>query len=255
MVDKNDALLREVDEELRREQMEKLWERYGVYLLAAAALIVATVGGYKFWQSRQLTLAETSGAQYEAALNLIKTGKTEDAQKALDAIAAGGHKGYGALAQLQLAGTNLKTGKPKQALTIFEGLATGGTNDTALKSFAALQAAALRLGEADFTEMQNRLNDLSSGTSAWRIPARELLGTAAFKAGNFQEARSNLASLLAEPGAPAGTLERVRVILSAIAAVELAKSPPATATPPAATTPAAPQPAPTAPAAPAAPPK
>ena len=35
----------EVDEELRREQLRKLWEGYGVYLIAACVLLVAAVGG------------------------------------------------------------------------------------------------------------------------------------------------------------------------------------------------------------------
>ncbi len=249
MVDKNDALLREVDEALRREQMEKLWEKYGTYILGAAALFLALVGGYKFMESRKIQAAQAGGAQYEAALELVKAGKTDDAQKAFEAIAQNGHKGYGALAELQVAGAALKAGKPQDALAIFEKLATNGTKDPYLKSFASLQAAALRLGEADFTEMQNRLNDLANGTSAWRLPARELLGVAAYKAGKFEEARQSLIALLAEPNAPAGMLERVRVVLTAMAATELGKTAAAAPAVPTAAVPATVAPAAAAPAA------
>ena len=37
----------EVDEEVRREQFKKLWERYGNLFVALAVLIVAAVGGWR----------------------------------------------------------------------------------------------------------------------------------------------------------------------------------------------------------------
>jgi hypothetical protein len=234
MVDRNDPLLREVDEELRRERFEKLWEQYGMYMLAAAAILVAMVGGYKLWETRQHSLATAGGAQYEAALKLIEANKNDEAQKALNEIIAGGQKGYTPLSQLQLAGLHLSAGRPKEALAVFEALATSSTADTDMKTFAGLQAASLRLGEADFTEMQNRLNALVEGTSAWRIPARELLGTAAYKAGKLEEARKLLQPLLADPQSPRGTLQRVQLVLGAIAAAEVQKVAPAAAPSPAA---------------------
>ncbi len=248
MVDRNDTLLREVNEELRRERLEKLWERYGMYLVAGAALFVASIGGYQLWESRKLAEAQENGARYEAALNLVKAEKSDEAQKALEQISAGGHEGYAALAQLQQAGLHLKTDRPKDALAIFEKLATAPSPDANIKTFAAVQAASLRLDEADFTEMQNRLNDLANGTSPWRIPAKELLATAAYKAGKLDEARKLLMELLTEPEAPRGTINRVQLLLGAVAASEVGKT--ATATPAA---PAAAAPATTAPSAPAAP--
>jgi hypothetical protein len=249
MVDKNDPLLREVDEALRREQMEKMWERYGGYVLAGAALILAIVGGYKFWEWRQQSLAEAGGAQYQAAYQLAAAGKTDEARAALEAIVAQGQPGYATLAQLRIAGQHLEAGRPKEALAVFESVATNGKADRDLRTFAAIQAASLRLGEADFTEMQNRLNDLANGSTPWRVPARELLGTAAYKAGKLTEARALLMPLLAEPEVSKGTIERVQVVLGSIAAAETAKG--ATPAPAAAT--GAPSQAPASGTAPAAP--
>jgi hypothetical protein len=60
----------EVDEEVRREQLKKLWERYSNLIIGAAILVVAAVGawrGYEYWQARK---AAEAGAAYEAALKL-----------------------------------------------------------------------------------------------------------------------------------------------------------------------------------------
>lgn len=237
MVDKNDTLAREIDEELRREKFEKLWEQYGMYVLGAAAAVVLGVGGYQLYDQRKKSFAAENGARYEEALKLVEANKSDEAQKALSEMISGGHTGYASLAQLQLAGLHLKANRPQDALAVFESLATSPAADPDIKTFASLQAAALRLGEADFTELQNRLKPLAEGTSAWRFQARELLGTAAFKAGKYEEARNLLTPLFGEADVPRAALDRVQLILGSIAASEAGK--PATAT--TAPAPAAPQ--------------
>ncbi len=57
-----------------------------------------------------------------------------------------------------------------------------GKADPILSAFARLQAAAIRLGEADFTEMENRLKPLTGDDNPWRFIAKEYLGLAALKA-------------------------------------------------------------------------
>ena len=81
MADEGDALIREVEEELRRERLTRLWERYGIYVIAAAAAIVLGVGGYKFWQAQKLASAQAAGSSYDRAIDLIGQSKSEEATK------------------------------------------------------------------------------------------------------------------------------------------------------------------------------
>ena len=49
-------IFHEVDEEVRREQLKKLWDRYSIYLIALAVLIVAGVSGwrgYEYWDGQE----------------------------------------------------------------------------------------------------------------------------------------------------------------------------------------------------------
>ena len=223
MVDNNDNLFREVEEELRRERMEKLWKRYGNYVIAAAALIVITVLGYKYLEKVRLEAAEAAGAQYAAAMTLKSDGKKEEATKAFETLANEGPAGYGALAQLQLAGLLNEQGKKAEALATYDALAKNSDADTLLSGYGALQAASLRLADADWTEMQNRLNDLSADISPWRYNARELLGLAAFKADKPDEARKILEPLLADQRTPQGVIDRAQVVMGQIVAAKLAK--------------------------------
>lgn len=226
MMDENkEALLREVDEELRREKLQKLWEQYGVYILSLALIIVVGVGGYKFWDARQRTFAQEQGSRYEAALNLIKFTKTADATKELETIVASGHLGYATLARLQMVGLHLKADRPKDALMVLEEIEKNYSIDFNIRTFARLVAATLRVSEADFTEMEDRLNEIINGSTPWRLPAREILGTSAYKNGKYDEARKILLPLLTEPQVPSGIQERTQVILSSINAPQLETNP------------------------------
>lgn len=225
MVDKNDALFREVEEELRREQFQKLWERYGSYFIALAVAIVVAVAGAKLWESRRVAAANAAGAEYEAAAALLSSAKTEDALKAFEAISTGGPKGYAELASLSQAGALLKLEKRQEALAVFDKLAGDSSADASIANFARLQAASLRLGEADFTEMQNRLKPLTGDTSPWRFTAGELLATAAVKAGKLDEAREILKPLLQGSGLAEGAAVRLHRLMAQIAADELSAAP------------------------------
>jgi hypothetical protein len=63
-------IFQEVDEEVRREQLKKLWDRYGNYVVVAAFLVVAAVAAwraYSWWEAKK---AAESGAAFEAAITL-----------------------------------------------------------------------------------------------------------------------------------------------------------------------------------------
>ncbi len=76
-------IFHEVDEEVRRERLQKLWERYGIYVIALAVLIVAAIGvwrGYEYWETKKATAA---GAAFELALSLSEAGKHAEAEAPL----------------------------------------------------------------------------------------------------------------------------------------------------------------------------
>ncbi len=192
----NTDIVREVDEELRKEQFEKLWAQYRPYILSAAAAIVLLVAGYKGWQGYQERQAATAGAQFEAATALLRDGKKDEAAKALEVMTTGGAGAYPALAGLRLAALDADAGRAEQALARYEAIAVSSAADANLRGLARIQAAQLRLDKADFTEMQNRLNDLIKPDNVWRQSARQLLGLSAYKAGKLTEADDQFSQIL-----------------------------------------------------------
>jgi hypothetical protein len=228
--DGKDAIFREVDEELRREQMAKIWEQYGTYILGAAALIVIGVGGWKWQEGRRIQQIEAASIRYDAAGQLATDGKADEAQAALAAMAKTGPDGYATLARLRLAAAAVNAGKTDEAVAAYEGVATARGADPLLADYARLQIASLKLDTADWTETQNRLIALTDNANPWRYAARELMGVAAYKAGRFDDAKTFLESLLADRKAPQTISERARIVMGTIVSAELAK--PAAIVPP-----------------------
>ena len=95
-------IFNEVDEEVRRERLQKLWDRYGIYVIALAVLIVAGIGawrGYEWWQAKK---AAAAGAAFESALSLSEAGKHAEAEAAFAKVAAEAPAGYRTLARLRV---------------------------------------------------------------------------------------------------------------------------------------------------------
>jgi hypothetical protein len=238
MIDQRDSLAREVDEELRREQLLKLWEKYGTYVVAAIALIVVGVGGVKYYQYRTTVAAEAAGARLAAATRRPASESSAEAQNILQEIGSAGPAGYATLARFRLAAADREAGKLAEAAATYEAIANGGAGDRLLADYARLQAASLKLDTAGFTDMQNRLNDLATDGNPWRASARELLGLAALKAGKTEDARQQFQRLLSDRDTPPSISERARIMMAMLTEAEL--SAPAPAAEPPSTKPSAP---------------
>ncbi len=224
MADTDDSLVREINEEIRREQFAKFWDRYGVIALVGVSLFIGSILGFQYWQSSKLATAQEFGAKYQQALELAAENKNEDATKLLMQIEKDAPKGYAVLARLKLAAGQAEAGKTTEAVKTYEAIINDGGADQLLADYARLQAASLRVGEADWTEMQNRLNDLTGDESAWRFSARELLGLAALRAGKLDAARQPLRQLLADRATPRAMRARATIMMGMIAQKELSAS-------------------------------
>jgi hypothetical protein len=223
MVDKNDSLMREVDDELRREQISKLWDQYGTYVIGAVIAFIGAVAVFQGIESSRKSAAESAGASYDAARRLIVDKKATEATAAFAVIAKTGPTGYASLARLQAAGAAAKADKTAEAVTAYDAIAADANADSILRDVARLQAAALRTGVGDWTEMQNRLTPLVDERNAFRAPARELLGLAASAAGKSEDARRLFLQILGDGKASASLKDRVNSYMIGLVAAEIAK--------------------------------
>jgi len=192
----------EVDEEVRREQFKKLWDRYGNLVVVLAFLIVAAVGGWRFYQYWQDKKAAEAGAQFTAAALLAEQGKHEEAEKAFARVAAEGAAGYRVLARLREA-AELAARDPKAAVAVYDDIAASSSTGQPLKDFAAVRAAMLLVDSAPLADITRRLEPISGAGAPFRHSARELLAFAAWKAGDTTAMRKWTTLIRADVEMPA----------------------------------------------------
>jgi hypothetical protein len=203
----------EVDEEVRREQLKKLWERYGNYIVAACILVVAAVAawrGYDYWQIRR---AAESGAAYDAAAQLASEGKHSDAEAAFGKIAADGTSGYRVLARLREA-AEIAERDPKAAVAAYDKIAGETTGQPLISELASIRAGFLLVDTAKLSEMTERLEPLAQPSGAFRHTARELLALSAWRNGDTAAARRWTEAAKNDPEAPSGVRSRMDVLAS-----------------------------------------
>jgi hypothetical protein len=209
--------IREVEEEYRRDKAVEAWKRYQNWIISLAIVIVVAAGGWRYWQSQQRAAAEAAGARFEAAINLGREGKGQDAEQAFLEIARSGAKGYAALARFRAA-AEIADRNRAEAVTVYDALAADQGVHPIMQNVARLRAAFLLVDSADDAEIKRRIEPLAAPGSAFRHSARELLGLAALKAGDYESAGRWFDMIVADPQAPQSVRERAGTMLGLVAA-------------------------------------
>lgn len=210
-------IFHEVDEEVRRERLKKLWDRYSIYIIGVATLMVAGIGawrGYEYWQAKQ---AAAAGAAFEQALSLSEAGKHGEAEAAFAKIAGEAPAGYRILARFKAAAELAQT-QQADAVMAYDALAADGSLGSALQDLAAVRGGMLVVDNVSLSGMQHRLDAASAAGRAFRHSARELLALSAWRNHDFTAARRYLEMMATDAETPPGARARADVLSALIAA-------------------------------------
>jgi hypothetical protein len=209
-------IFHEVDEEVRRERLQKLWDRYSIYIIGVAVLLVAGMAawrGYEWWVAKQ---AAAAGAQFEQALTLSEQGKHDEAEQAFTKIAGEAPAGYRMLARLRAAAELAQT-KPADAVKAYDQIGADASLGQTLQDLASLRAAMLLADSAALAEMEKRLAPLTEPGRSFRASARELLALSAWQNHDAAAARKYIDMLTADAETPPGARARAEVLSALIA--------------------------------------
>lgn len=209
-------IFREVEEDLRRDKLEDLWEKYGVVVIGAAVGFVALVAAIMFWRDYQVNKQARLSDEFVAATELLETAQTDQAIAAYSAIAETTGSGYKVLSIMQQAAVLSDQGKTQEAVAIYDRLIADGTGDVVLMDLAKIKAAWLLVETASSDDIQARVGDIANSENSWRHSAREVVAYSAVKAGNLDKARQAYKALANDRETPQGIAERAAIMLSVI---------------------------------------
>lgn len=205
-------IFREVDEDIRHEKYRRLWDRFGIYVIGLAVLVVLGTGGYRGWLYWQEQQAQLSGDTFLQAVSLANDGKSEEAQALFESL-TGATGGYPVLARLRAATDLASQGKEAEAIERFDAIAADTSVDMLMRNLAAVRAGYLAMDSADYTALSARLEPVAAADSnAWRFAAREILAFSAWKSGDLAAAQTWVDKIAGDPVAPRDITGRIGLL-------------------------------------------
>lgn len=204
-------LFDEVDEEVRREQLKKLWDKYSLYFIALMVLIVAAVGGWRGYQYLEAKKAAEAGAVFEKAVELSEQGKHAEAETAFADLAAKAPYGYRTLARLRAA-AEASARDPKAAAKMYDAIAADSSVGSEWRDLAKIRAAGLLVDGASYADIQQRLEASAEPKSTYRHSARELLALSAWRNNDMSAARKWLDAIAEDGETPPSLRSRAEAL-------------------------------------------
>jgi hypothetical protein len=204
-------LFDEVDEEVRREQLKKLWDKYSIYIIALMVLVVAAVGGWRGYQYLEARKAAEAGAAFEKAVELSEQNKHVEAEAAFTELAAKAPSGYRALARLRAA-AEVAARDPQAAVKMYDEIAADRSVGAEQQVLAKLRAAGLLIDTVGYADIQQRLEASAAAGSTFRHGAREMLALSAWRNGDMTAARKWLDAIAEDGETPPGLRSRAEAL-------------------------------------------
>ena len=204
-------LFDEVDEDVRRDQLKKVWEQYSIFIIAGAFLIVAAVGGWRGYQYLEAEKAAEAGAAFEKAVELSEQNKHAEAEAAFSELAAKAPAGYRMLARLRAA-AEIASRDPQAAAKKYDDIAADTSVGAPERDLAKVRAAGLLVDSASYPSMLARLETATVPDATFRHTARELLALSAWRANDTAAARQWLDMIANDGETPSGLRSRAEAL-------------------------------------------
>lgn len=199
--------INEVEEELRKDDYNRLLKKYGPAIGVILFLVVAGTGYLEYRDYAKGKKASAVAAIYTAADTKLDSGQPDDAVTAFADLGATGPEGYAGLALMRAAAIRQDQGDALGAIKYFD-QAADKFSIPRHKQLAQLKAAYLLADQGAYSDVIERLGPLAETEEPYEFLARELLGYAHAESGNASAAREQFAYLTSVPGVPSTVKQR-----------------------------------------------
>ena len=198
----NETFLREVDENLRRDQMQDFFKRYGTWLIIAVVLFLAASGGFIWWKQHEVKRSAAEVEKLAAIYKDIGSGKVDQAPQQLDELSKSGSKAVLASALFARAALALQQNDNKLAISTYKSIADDDGLPKPYRDAALVRQTALEFDQLQPGDVIARLQPLAKPGEPWFGSAGEMTALALVKQGKRQEAGQLYLAIAKDPGVP-----------------------------------------------------
>ncbi|MFL2843337.1 MAG: tetratricopeptide repeat protein [Alphaproteobacteria bacterium] len=202
----------EVNEELRRQQLKSIWDRFGVYIIGFAVLIILSVGGNEIINHLNNRVSQRESNAFDNALNLIEKGNDSAGLDQLIKLTEG-KTGYKGLALFRLSSESLTNGNYQEAVDYLKKASLDKTLTNNLRVFAKIKAGLILVDNGSFSEVDVLLKEVIESGGPFSFHAKEILALALIKNGRDLEAQEIFQEITNDASAPPVLARRAEIFL------------------------------------------
>ncbi len=192
-----DALLKEISDEVKSDKMKSLWDQYGLVIIILVALILTAAVSFETFRNWSNKRNQEVSNAYAVAISLQNQGRLDESMKILQNLAERSGL-YADIAKLQIANIYFEQNKPQEAAELLQQLAGSRKVSQQMREIAALKLAAYKLdSNAPAAEVEELLVPLTNEKGGSYNVARELLAMLYIRDGNLEGAKAQYEQIIA----------------------------------------------------------
>jgi hypothetical protein len=204
----SETFFREVDENLRRDQIRDFFLDNKFWLIGALILFLVASGGFIWFQQHRQNLAEQHVEQLAQIYKDIGTGKTGDVAQQLDALSNAGSPAVRATALFTRAAFAIQQSDQKLAIATYKKIVDDGGLPQAYRDAALIRQTALEFDALQPDQVITRLQPLAKPGNPWFGSAGEMTALALIKQGKTDQAGQLFAAIAKDKNAPQSLRDR-----------------------------------------------
>ena len=226
--DPAESFVREVDENLRRDQARDFLKKNGPWIIGAILLFLAGVAGWLYWQDRQQKQAEAETERLNTVMGQVGAGQVATAEAQLGTLEKSSAEGVRASARLTSAAIALEKSNRKAAMDEYRAVMDDKGLAQAYRDLATVRLTALEFDQLKPEDVIARLKPLAEAGNPWFGSAGEMTAMAMLKMGRKAEAGRLFAAMAADDNVPDSIRSRAVQIAGSLG-IDATASLPATA--------------------------
>lgn len=186
----NDALLREVVDDVKNDQLQQIWDKYGLFIVIGIALILTAAVSFESFKGWQTRKAQELSNAYSVALSLQSQGRLDESLEIYNMLAEKATGIYADIAKIQIANVYLEQQRQDDAEVVLQALIDDKSASPQIKDIASLKLASYKLDDnAPAEEIIGLLTPLLKDEGGSDI-ARELAAMLYIRENNPSQAKA-----------------------------------------------------------------
>lgn len=206
----DEVLMREIDEAVRQDDTLQFFQKYGVALGSAVALIIVGMLGYWWWDSTNEAALEEQSEAIVSALDSIEATDFAGADEKVEGLIDDGSVGARTMARFLQAASALEQGETDKAVELYAGIVADGETPQPLRDLALVREVSANFDKMEPADVIAKLEGLSVPGNPYFGSAGELVAVAHLEAGNREEAGALFSAISQDETVPDTLRNRTR---------------------------------------------